>query len=226
MRPLRYDGVDRFDGSAMLDLALGGALVGLREAFPQPNERVVAKLETEKLVEVVQRGGGVGLERASSPSARTPRRSTASSRTSARRRPSWRRPRRPRRRRARRRRAARGSRHGSGRAPSTGRRGRANGYQAAPTAEAGTDRARQQVEDVTERPVLHVEQIEPDRLVARDVGAPRHLPHAGEAGRDAQPPHVPRHGRSRDLARQGRARPDHEGSSPLSSDTLRCEGPP
>lgn len=58
------DGIDWFDASPLLDIALGGALVALREAIPQPDEKIVGGLETEKLDEILASGGSVGVERA------------------------------------------------------------------------------------------------------------------------------------------------------------------
>lgn len=58
------DGVTWFDGTALLDISLGAALVGLREAFPQPDEQSVAQLETDELTEVMAKAGRVGVRRA------------------------------------------------------------------------------------------------------------------------------------------------------------------
>lgn len=58
------DEVAWFDGAPLLDIALGAAPVGLREAFPQPDEQSVADLETDRLVEVAAEAGRVGIERA------------------------------------------------------------------------------------------------------------------------------------------------------------------
>jgi hypothetical protein len=58
-----FDGVQWFDASPVLDIALGGALVALREAFPEPSEELAAKLERENLEEVLQKGALEGLER-------------------------------------------------------------------------------------------------------------------------------------------------------------------
>jgi hypothetical protein len=63
-RPTEFDGIDWFDASPLLDIALGGALVALREAIPQPDEKIVGDLETEKLQEILAAGGAVGVERA------------------------------------------------------------------------------------------------------------------------------------------------------------------
>lgn len=58
------DEVTWFDGAPLLDIALGAALVGLREAFPQPDEQSVSELETERLVELAAEAGRAGVERA------------------------------------------------------------------------------------------------------------------------------------------------------------------
>lgn len=59
----RFDGIEWFDASPILDIAFGAALVALREAFPQPDEKASRDLETEKVVEVMSHGARVGLER-------------------------------------------------------------------------------------------------------------------------------------------------------------------
>lgn len=58
----KFDGVQWFDASPVLDIAFGGALVALREAFQEPEEKSATKLETSKLQEVMQRGAVEGLE--------------------------------------------------------------------------------------------------------------------------------------------------------------------
>ncbi len=60
----RFDGVAWFDASPMLDIALGGALVALRQAYPHIDEDTVRKLETEKLQDVLLSGAKMSLERA------------------------------------------------------------------------------------------------------------------------------------------------------------------
>lgn len=47
--PLRekFDGIGWLDASPLLDIALGGALVALREAFPEPDEKNVTELDGE-----------------------------------------------------------------------------------------------------------------------------------------------------------------------------------
>ncbi len=64
--PLRekFDGVEWFDASALLDIALGGALVALREAFPEPDEKNVRGLEGETLEKVLLEGASLSVERA------------------------------------------------------------------------------------------------------------------------------------------------------------------
>jgi hypothetical protein len=53
-----------FDGAPILDIAFGAALLGLREAFPQPDQRTVAELETDKLTAILAEAGRLGIERA------------------------------------------------------------------------------------------------------------------------------------------------------------------
>jgi hypothetical protein len=56
------DDIEWFDGTPLLDISFGAALVALREAFPHPDERVVAGIESEKLAEILAEGGRVGIE--------------------------------------------------------------------------------------------------------------------------------------------------------------------
>lgn len=58
------DPVPWFDGTPLLDVALGAALVGLREAFPRPDEDTVAKLEGRKVVSVMAKAARVGVDQA------------------------------------------------------------------------------------------------------------------------------------------------------------------
>jgi hypothetical protein len=58
------DEIAWFDAMPLLDISLGAALVALREAVPQPDEKTVAALETEKLEAIMAEGGRVGVERA------------------------------------------------------------------------------------------------------------------------------------------------------------------
>lgn len=58
------DRVPWFDGTPLLDIALGAALVGLREAFPRPDEEIVARLDTGIVVDVMAKAGRVGIEQA------------------------------------------------------------------------------------------------------------------------------------------------------------------
>ncbi|HWL32832.1 MAG TPA: hypothetical protein VNP89_04440 [Gaiellaceae bacterium] len=59
-----FDGVPWFDAAPLLDIGFGAALVGLREEFPQPDERVVADISTAVVTDVASRAGRVGVERA------------------------------------------------------------------------------------------------------------------------------------------------------------------
>ncbi len=59
----RFDGIEWFDASPLLDIAFGAALVALREAFPQPDATTSRDLETERVVEIMADGARVGLER-------------------------------------------------------------------------------------------------------------------------------------------------------------------
>jgi len=62
--PLRekFDGVDWLDGSPLMDIAIGSALVALREAFPEPDEKNVRELEGERLEKVLIDGASQGIE--------------------------------------------------------------------------------------------------------------------------------------------------------------------
>ncbi len=64
--PLResFDGVGWLDASPLFDIALGGALLALREAFPEPDEKALAGLEPERLEKVLQGGAETAIERA------------------------------------------------------------------------------------------------------------------------------------------------------------------
>ena len=53
-----------FDGSAVVDIALGAALVALREAFGEPTRDSVADLDTDRLAGVLTDGGSVGVRMA------------------------------------------------------------------------------------------------------------------------------------------------------------------
>jgi hypothetical protein len=59
-----FDDVRWFDGSPVLDMAFGGALVALREAIPQPDEQSIRELDSDKLQEIMLGGARVGIERA------------------------------------------------------------------------------------------------------------------------------------------------------------------
>lgn len=48
----------------LLDIAPGGALVGLRELLPEPDEEFVSGLDTQRLREAMAKGGGVALAEA------------------------------------------------------------------------------------------------------------------------------------------------------------------
>ena len=58
------DGIEWFDAMPLLEMSFGAALVALREAVPQPEERLVAELDTEKLEAILAEGGRSGAERA------------------------------------------------------------------------------------------------------------------------------------------------------------------
>ena len=64
--PLRekFDGVEWLDGSQLFDIAIGSALVALREAFPSPDEKSVRKLEGDQIEKVLREGANAGLQRA------------------------------------------------------------------------------------------------------------------------------------------------------------------
>lgn len=64
--PLRekFDGVEWLDGTQLFDIAIGSALVALREAFPEPDEKTVRKLEGEQIEKVLREGAGTGVQRA------------------------------------------------------------------------------------------------------------------------------------------------------------------
>jgi hypothetical protein len=63
-RPIGPDPVPWFDGAPLLDIALGAALVGLREAFPQPDEESVGRLDSDAIAEVMAKAGRVGVQQA------------------------------------------------------------------------------------------------------------------------------------------------------------------
>ena len=56
--------VEWFDGTPLLDIAFGAALLGLREAFSEPDERTVAQIETQTIMDVVAEAGRLGLQAA------------------------------------------------------------------------------------------------------------------------------------------------------------------
>ncbi|WP_062357915.1 hypothetical protein [Pseudoxanthomonas mexicana] len=60
----KFDGVEWLDGTQLFDIAIGSALVALREAFPSPDEKSVRKLEGEQIEKVLQEGVGAGVKRA------------------------------------------------------------------------------------------------------------------------------------------------------------------
>jgi hypothetical protein len=53
-----------FDGSPLIDIAIGGAIVSLREAVRQPDEKSVANLDSDVLQRAIAKGGAEALERA------------------------------------------------------------------------------------------------------------------------------------------------------------------
>ncbi|MBY3489430.1 hypothetical protein [Rhizobium laguerreae] len=57
----RFDGIDWFDASPLLDIAFGAGLVALREAFPIPDASL-RDLETERVVDIMSDGARIGLE--------------------------------------------------------------------------------------------------------------------------------------------------------------------
>lgn len=65
-RPLddKFDGVAWLDGSPLLDIALGGALVALREAFPDPEPVRGDDIDGEKIEQVLIEGANRSIERA------------------------------------------------------------------------------------------------------------------------------------------------------------------
>lgn len=59
----RFDGVQWFDGTPLLDIALGGALVAIREELPPPDEKLTNQIDGAKIEEAIQRGANEALER-------------------------------------------------------------------------------------------------------------------------------------------------------------------
>jgi hypothetical protein len=53
-----------FDATPLLDISLGAALLGLRNALPEPDEHTVAQLETQTIMNVVAEAGRIGLQQA------------------------------------------------------------------------------------------------------------------------------------------------------------------
>lgn len=56
------DPIPWFDGTPLLDIGLGAALVGLREAFPRLDRESVDKLDARTVANVMARAGRVGVE--------------------------------------------------------------------------------------------------------------------------------------------------------------------
>ena len=87
------------------------------------------------------------------------------------------------------------------------RRSQCHQYAPELRAQTAVEGAQQDHQVQRERPVLHVAQVQPDRLLPRQVGPAGHLPQPGHAGLDREPAaHVV--GVRRDLLRQRRPRPD------------------
>lgn len=64
--PKRVQGQDDtpwLDLNPLLDISFGGALVALREAFPEPNEKLGEQLDPKRIEAVMAEGGKIGLER-------------------------------------------------------------------------------------------------------------------------------------------------------------------
>ena len=58
------DPIPWFDGTPLLDVGLGAALVGLREAFPHPDQQTVDRLDATRLADVMAKAGGTGVRKA------------------------------------------------------------------------------------------------------------------------------------------------------------------
>ncbi len=61
-RPAEFESIDFFDGSALLDISLGAALVALREKMPEPDPKRTPEMSTEEVEKVIVEGGRFGLE--------------------------------------------------------------------------------------------------------------------------------------------------------------------
>lgn len=72
-RRTQLEAVAWFDGEPLVNIALGAALVALREHMPHPDERQVAELDTDRVAAILAEGARVGVERglASATSAMT-----------------------------------------------------------------------------------------------------------------------------------------------------------
>ena len=55
------DVVGWFDGSPLLDIALGGALVAIRENFEEPTPENSRELDTERMAEIIAEGGALAV---------------------------------------------------------------------------------------------------------------------------------------------------------------------
>lgn len=60
----RFDGVEWFDASPIIDIAFGAALVAIREAIPQPDEKIAREIDVERLAAIMEEGGKAGVEMA------------------------------------------------------------------------------------------------------------------------------------------------------------------
>ena len=63
-KPEDVDQISWFDGSALLDIALGGALVAMREQMPEPDAKYTPDMESEAVEKIAIDGGRFGFEQA------------------------------------------------------------------------------------------------------------------------------------------------------------------
>ena len=59
-----FDGIAWFDGSPLLDISLGAALVAIRDNLPPPDEKGTADLESETIEKVMAEGARFGVKAA------------------------------------------------------------------------------------------------------------------------------------------------------------------
>lgn len=64
IKPENADDIGWFDGTPLIDIALGGGLVALRQMLPKPDAETVAKLDTDQLRKVMAEGGAVAVAQA------------------------------------------------------------------------------------------------------------------------------------------------------------------